>query len=686
LGKLLPLYFLFTKALSVNIYLIILEFTLFSGRNTHNFLVEGGIEVNKLSTVLVTFFIILSLPGIGAAADIFVHSGNSIQNAVNNSVTGDVIIVKPGTYTENVIVNKEGLTIKSESGNPENTLIKARNSGAHVLSLQASNIIITGFKINGATRSGYAGIGISSCSNCKIENNKLLNNSRGIYLLNSKGNTISKNTATNCGEYGIVLASSTGNTLSGNTASNDGRGVHFGNSDGNTLSGNTIQSNSVCGLFICGLSDRNTVYNNYFNDANITIKNGVGNSYNTTKTAGTNIANGPYISGNFWAKPDSTGFSQNAVDADGDGISDSAYNIPGSIYSDYLPLATYKPIPIKPVADFSASPTSGNAPLNVAFTDKSKGSPNAWNWNFGDGTNSTVQSPAHTYSAAGNYTVTLTVSNSAGSNATTKSSYIGVVTVPSQMPVANFWGSPVSGNVPLNVAFTDTTSDSPTAWNWSFGDGTSSTEKNPRHTYSAAGNYTVKLTASNAAGSSTKSKYNYIKAAGIPQKKPVAEFSASPTSGNAPMSVTFTTKSTGSPNAWNWNFGDGTSSTQQNPVHNYSTAGNYTVALTVSNSAGSNTTTKSNYINVGQTAQKPVANFWGSPVSGRAPLNVTFTDTTTGSPTQWNWSFGDGTNSTVKNPKHTYSAAGNYTVKLTASNPAGNSTKSKYSYIKVSKT
>ncbi|HWR24623.1 MAG TPA: PKD domain-containing protein, partial [Methanosarcina sp.] len=123
----------------------------------------------------------------------------------------------------------------------------------------------------------------------------------------------------------------------------------------------------------------------------------------------------------------------------------------------------------------------------------------------------------------------------------------------------------------------------------------------------------------------------------------------------------------------------------QNPVHNYSTAGNYTVALTVSNSAGSNTTTKSNYINVGQTAQNPVANFWGSPVSGNASLNVTFTDATSGSPTAWNWSFGDGTNSTVKNPKHTYSAAGNYTVKLTASNPAGSSTKSKYNYIKVSK-
>ena len=85
------------------------------------------------------------------------------------------------------------------------------------------------------------------------------------------------------------------------------------------------------------------------------------------------------------------------------------------------------------------------------------------------------------------------------------------------------------------------------------------------------------------------------------------------------------------------------------------------------------------------TLQTPVANFWGSPVSGKAPLNVTFVDNTTGSPTAWNWSFGDGASSTTKSPKHTYSAAGNYTVKLTASNAAGSSTKTKSSYIKVTK-
>ena len=106
-----------------------------------------------------------------------------------------------------------------------------------------------------------------------------------------------------------------------------------------------------------------------------------------------------------------------------------------------------------------------------------------------------------------------------------------------------------------------------------------------------------------------------------PKQKPVASFSASSTSGSAPLKVAFTDQSTGAPTSWNWNFGDGTSSTEKNPTHTYSTAGTYTVTLTVTNAAGSNTATKSNYITVTGTAvEKPVINCWGSPRMGTAPL------------------------------------------------------------------
>jgi parallel beta-helix repeat protein len=648
---------------------------------------DGGIGIKTLTALSVTFLILLFISGIGAAAEIIVQPGSSIQKAVNNSYSGDVITVKPGTYTENINVTKGNLTIRSESGNPDNTIIKARNSGANVFFLQGSNIKITGFQATGATKSGYAGICLSSCSNCIIENNKLLSNCYGIYVLRSKGDKLSKNTATSNKDYGIVLGTATDNTLSGNTALNNGRGIHVGNSDGNTLSGNTVQNSNVYGLYVCPKSDSNQIYNNNFNDTNVTIRNGIGNAYSTTKTAGINIVGGPYIGGNFWGKPDGTGFSNTAVDNDGDGISDSAYkNITGSVYSDYLPLVVSKSGPVKPVAAFSASPTSGNAPLNVTFTDTSTGSPTSWKWAFGDGTNSTVENPVHTYSTQGNYTVALAVSNAAGNNTVTKTGYITVGTTSSK-PVVSFWGSPTSGNAPLNVTFKDNSTGSPTAWNWSFGDGTLSTVQNPKHTYSAAGNYTVKLTATNAAGNATLTKSNYIKVAGTSSQNLTAAFSASPTSGNTPLSVTFTDSSTGSPTAWNWSFGDGNSSAVKNPVNTYSTAGSYSVTLNVSNSAGNNATTKSSYIKVTANnttnATIPVVSFWGSRTSGTAPLTITFTDASTNTPTAWNWSFGDGNYSTVQKPRYTYSKAGTYSVTLKASNAAGTGTNTRANYIKV---
>ena len=161
-----------------------------------------------------------------------------------------------------------------------------------------------------------------------------------------------------------------------------------------------------------------------------------------------------------------------------------------------------------PVANFWGSPKSGNTPLNVAFTDISTGSPTAWNWNFGDGTYSTVKSPKHTYSTAGKYTVTLTAKNAAGSKSITKFIYIDVKTL--KAPVAAFSASSTSGKAQLKVTFTDKSTGSPSSWKWSFGDGTSSTAKNPVHTYSKAGKYTVGLTVKNAKGSNTKTMSGYI--------------------------------------------------------------------------------------------------------------------------------------------------------------------------------
>jgi len=325
----------------------------------------------------------------------------------------------------------------------------------------------------------------------------------------------------------------------------------------------------------------------------------------------------------------------------------------------------------KPVANFSGNPTIGAPTLAVTFTDSSTNTPTAWSWTFGDSSTSTVQNPSHSYTAVGSYTVALTATNAYGNNTNTKNNYITV----GNKPVANFSGTPTLGAAPLAVTFTDSSTYSPTAWAWTFGDSNTSTVQNPSHTYSSAGTYTVALTATNAYGNNTNTKNNYITVG----NKPVANFSGTPTTGNAPLAVTFTDSSTNSPTAWSWTFGDSNTSTAQSPSHTYSSTGNYTVALTATNAYGNNTNTKNNYISV--TSGAPVANFSGTPTVGVPSLAVTFTDSSTGSPTAWSWNFGDSTTSTVQSPSHTYTSAGNYTVTLRATNAGGYDDEVKTNYI-----
>jgi serine protease len=173
-----------------------------------------------------------------------------------------------------------------------------------------------------------------------------------------------------------------------------------------------------------------------------------------------------------------------------------------------------------------------------------------------------------------------------------------LATIGNNPPVAAFSGTPLSGNYPLTVTFTDASTNSPTSWSWTFGDGGTSTAQNPSHVYTAAGTYTVALTATNAYGSNTLTKTGYVTVTAPNTNPPVAAFSGTPLSGNAPLTVVFTDASTNTPTSWSWTFGDGGTSAVQNPSHVYTTAGTYTVALTATNAYGSNTLTKTNYITV----------------------------------------------------------------------------------------
>ncbi|MCU4176468.1 PKD domain-containing protein [Carboxylicivirga sp. N1Y90] len=166
--------------------------------------------------------------------------------------------------------------------------------------------------------------------------------------------------------------------------------------------------------------------------------------------------------------------------------------------------------------------------------------------------------------------------------------------------------------------------------------------------------------------------------------EPVAEFRVSTTLIDKGQSVTFTDYSTEEPMEWLWNFGDGSTSTDKNPTHTYNKAGVYTVSLTVTNDAGSDTETKTNLITVNETGSAPVAAFSVNKTSITEGEAIIFTDQSANEPTSWSWNFGDGGTSSSQDKSHTYNAAGTYTVTLTATNALGSDTETKTDYITVS--
>jgi len=157
---------------------------------------------------------------------------------------------------------------------------------------------------------------------------------------------------------------------------------------------------------------------------------------------------------------------------------------------------------LPPVAKFTANTTYGAAPLVVLFTDTSTGGvPTSWLWDFGDGIDSKhAMNATHTFTKPGNYTISLTAGNDAGNNKVMKPNYI-VVTNP--LPVANFKSNITHGYPPLSIQFTDL-SQNATGWNWDFGDGSNSTQRNPVHKYVDPGIYSVNLTATNENGTDSR--------------------------------------------------------------------------------------------------------------------------------------------------------------------------------------
>jgi PKD repeat protein len=246
-------------------------------------------------------------------------------------------------------------------------------------------------------------------------------------------------------------------------------------------------------------------------------------------------------------------------------------------------VATPPPAGAPPVAAFVAVPPSGSSSTWQLLDTSAGGSATSWQWDSPD-LGSLGTDPIGGLPDPGSHqeiVVKLTVANAAGSDQVQQLIVTG-------MPIADFATSPSSGAAPLAVQFTDTSRNAPTGWKWDFGDGQTSTERNPVHTYVSPGVYPVTLVAKNEWGSGTPYSQQVVA-----YTRPQASFTAQPTSGVKPLRVQFTDTSSNMPTSWYWVFGDSnlTVSTEQNPTFTYYTQGTYTVFLTATNPAGYSTVT-----------------------------------------------------------------------------------------------
>jgi len=343
-------------------------------------------------------------------------------------------------------------------------------------------------------------------------------------------------------------------------------------------------------------------------------------------------------------------------------------------------------------AAFSESISNPIVGDTIEYTDSSYSGQDAtiisWLWDFGDRTTSDLQHPTHTFKSTGTFSVTLIIKNSCGKiSSATRSTTVKDAKSDCEKPSARFSFTPNSPDVNVPISFIDASlpglNATITKYEWSFGDGTTSTEKNPVKTFTQIGTYAVLLTVFNSCGEDhTASRSMTIGNPTTTCDKPSVSISYSPGSPEVGTEILFTDTTYPGLNAivkkYEWDFGDGTKSNERNPLKTFTTSGPKSIKLMVWNNICAEPTIATRSISIKESTgscDTPKAAFGVSPASPDVNTLIQFTDGSlpglNASINRYEWSFGDGTTSNEKNPVKTYKTSGSKAVILTITNSCG---------------
>ena len=406
------------------------------------------------------------------ASEFRVLPGESIQNAVDEAFPGDIVLVESGEFNESIYVNKDNLTIKSASGNPDDTFIAGETSISYVFEIVANNVKISDFSI----RDGRCGIFLNNAENCIINGNKISNQEAGIYLFKSGNNLLNNNMVYSNLDCGIKLLASSDNVIRGN---------YFDNAENARDYKFNVWNKST---------------GNYWSDYEGTDENGdgVGDiAYGVNPKAGSMdymplmkyVQTPPVLPKARFTSDVTEGsaplfvrfkdFSENATSLlwDFGDNNTSSYSNPQHTYPNegnfvvsltasnengsdsasvtiYVLNASELSGPILPTAQFIYNTTSGHVPLVIKFVDISENA-DCVRWTFGDGKTSCCLEPAHTFCGPGSYTVALAAINENG----TSSASIVVTVLPASEENVEAADSIGSSDVTENSENTGSSSD-----------------------------------------------------------------------------------------------------------------------------------------------------------------------------------------------------------------------------------